>query len=138
MIIADTGFWLALANSDDTHHEDAKAALRRAREPLITTWPVMTETCHLMLARLTGAAQIAFLQNWVDGAFRVFDLTESHGPRIIELMEQYADLPMDIADASLVVLAEELGTGHILSTDQRDFGAYRWKNRKPFKNLLLP
>ena len=69
---------------------------------------------------------------------RVVDVTESHGSRIVELMEQYADLPMDLADASLVVLAEELGTGRILSTDQRDFRAYRWKNHKPFKNLLLP
>ncbi len=45
---------------------------------------------------------------------------------------------MDLADASLVILAEETGTGDILSTDVRDFGAYRWKNRKPFHNLLLP
>ena len=51
-------------------------------------------------------------------------------------MTKYRDLPMDLADASLVILAEELGTGRILSTDQRDFGAYRWKNRKPFRNLL--
>lgn len=52
-------------------------------------------------------------------------------------MERYQDLPMDFADASLVILAEELGTGRILSTDERDFQTYRWKNRKPFKNLLL-
>ncbi len=51
-------------------------------------------------------------------------------------MEKYKDLPMDLADASLVVCAEELGDGRILSTDTRDFGAYRWKQRKPFKNLL--
>ena len=138
MIIADTGFWLALANRDDRHHDQAKAALARVREPLVTTWPVMTETCHLMLARLTGTAQIAFVQAWVDGAFRVFDVAESHGPRMVELMKQYAELPMDLADASLVVLAEALGTGRILSTDQRDFRAYRWKNHKPFKNLMLP
>ncbi len=52
-------------------------------------------------------------------------------------MVRYRELPMDLADASLVVVAEDLGTGRILSTDQRDFRAYRWKNRKPFKNLLL-
>lgn len=138
MIIADTGFWLALANRNDKHHAKAKAALGLVREPLVTTWPVMTETCHLMLSRLTGDAQIAFVQSWVDGGYRVFDVTETHGPRIVELMEQYAELPMDLADASLVVLAEQLGTGKILSTDQRDFRAYRWKNRKPFTNLLLP
>jgi uncharacterized protein len=43
---------------------------------------------------------------------------------------------MDLADASLVILAEHLGDGRILSTDERDFKTYRWKNRKPFKNLL--
>jgi len=45
---------------------------------------------------------------------------------------------MDLADASMVVLADELGHGRILSTDQRDFSAYRWKNHEPFENLLLP
>lgn len=138
MIIADTGFWLALRNRDDKHHAQAKVALEKVREPLVTTWPVITETCHLLMARLSVEAQLAFVQSWVDGAFRVFDVAESHGPRIVELLKQYAELPMDLADASLVVLAEELGTGRILSTDQRDFRAYRWKNRKPFKNLLLP
>jgi predicted nucleic acid-binding protein len=43
---------------------------------------------------------------------------------------------MDLADASLVILAEELGRGRILSTDERDLGTHRWKNHKPFKNLL--
>jgi predicted nucleic acid-binding protein len=52
-------------------------------------------------------------------------------------MQKYADLPMDLAVASLVILAEELGHGRKLSTDQRDFKTYRWKNHKPFQNLLL-
>ena len=49
-----------------------------------------------------------------------------------------ADLPMDLADDSLVILAEALGHGRILSNDQRDFRTYRWKNHYPFENLLLP
>lgn len=44
---------------------------------------------------------------------------------------------MDLADASLVILAEDTGHGRILSTDQRDFNTYRWKNHIPFENLLL-
>ncbi len=51
-------------------------------------------------------------------------------------MKHYADLPMDLADASLVLLAEERNDGRILSTDRREFRTYRWKKRKPFKNLL--
>jgi uncharacterized protein len=44
---------------------------------------------------------------------------------------------VDLADTSLVILAEELGSGRILSTDHPDSRTYRWKNRRPFKNLLL-
>ena len=55
---------------------------------------------------------------------------------IHSLMTKYASVPMDLADASLVVAATETGDGRILSTDRRDFEAYRWKNTKPFRNLL--
>ncbi len=137
MIIADTGFWLALANRKDQHHQAAVQALEGLREQLVTTWPVMTETCHLLLARLGVQAELAFLRGLGAGSCAVFPIGEGHLSRIEELMQQYADLPMDLADASLVVLAEELGDGRILSTDQRDFRAYRWKNRRPFRNVLI-
>lgn len=51
-------------------------------------------------------------------------------------MQQYADLPMDLADASLVILAEHLGESRIFSVDQRDFNTYWWNNTHPFQNLL--
>ncbi len=51
-------------------------------------------------------------------------------------MDKYRDLPMDLADASLVLAATERNDGRILSTDMRDFGVYRWKNTEPFDNLL--
>ena len=68
--------------------------------------------------------------------FTVLDLDSSQAERLEALMQTYADLPMDLADASLVLLAETLGHGRILSTDRRDFHAYRWKNTQPFDNLL--
>jgi uncharacterized protein len=138
MVIADTGSWLALANRKDRHHETAKARLSDLGEALITTWPVVTETCYLLLARLGDPSQRAFLTSFTAGTFEIFQLGRDHVPRIVVLMKRYANLPMDLADASLVLLAEELGHGRILSTDQRDFGAYRWKQRRPFENLLLP
>ncbi len=136
MILVDTGFWLALANASDRHHGEARRALARIEEPLVTTWPVMTETCHLLLTRLGEKSMRAFIESGARGAYDIFELTRAHLPRIGELMIKYAKLPMDLADASLVILAEERGSGRILSTDTRDFGAYRWKNRKPFQNLL--
>ena len=136
MVIADTGFWVALADRRDHFHEAAKAAYAGLREPLVTTWPVATETCYLFLDRLGITPQIEFLSNYAQGAFEIFALERSHAARIQRLMKQYAELPMDLADASPVVLAEHLGHGRILSTDQRDFRTYRWKDRQPFENLL--
>lgn len=141
MVIADTGFWVALANSRDKHHEAAKyrfIELSTQGASFITTWPVMAETCHLLLRELGHTAQIKFMENYQKGAFEVFDIHRENSARIAALMTKYADLPMDLADASLVVLAEHLRHGRILSTDQRDFQAYRWKQREPFRNLLLP
>jgi uncharacterized protein len=139
MIIIDTGFWLALANKQDTHHEQAKQALNQFKnnEPFITTWPVITETCYLLLTRLGNEAQIKFINSLAAELSEVFHLQPSHYPRITTLMQQYAKLPMDLADASLVILAEHLGHGRILSVDQRDFYIYRWKNTAPFENLLF-
>jgi predicted nucleic acid-binding protein len=136
VIIADTGFFLALANSRDRYHKAATAALAAVTEPLVTTWPVLTETCHLLAHRMHAQAAETFLAGAARGGFELFDLGPVHLPRVVELMRKYRQLPMDLADASLVILAEQLGSGRILSTDQRDFGAYRWKNRRPFHNLL--
>jgi uncharacterized protein len=136
VIIADTGFFLALANRRDHSHALATRALATLAEPLVTTWPVVTETCHLMVSRLGPRAAEVFIGSALKGAFSLFGLSEEHLPRILTLMEKYRDLPMDLADASLVLLAEHLGSGAILSTDQRDFRTYRWKNHRPFRNLL--
>ncbi len=138
MIIADTGFFLALASKRDHHHARATAAVQGLTEPLVTTWPVMTETCHLLAARVGHTSLIAFMSSAERGAFQVFAVENRHMATLQALMEKYRDLPMDLADASLVVLAEELGSGRIFSTDTRDFKTYRWKNRRPFTNLLNP
>ena len=50
-----------------------------------------------------------------------------------ELLEKYSDLPMDYADSTLVVLAEDLDTDLVFTTDRRDFQVYRWKDRKRFR-----
>jgi predicted nucleic acid-binding protein len=137
MIIADTGFFVALLVRSDKHHEAAVTAARRyAKEPLITTWPVLTETTHLVQRVGGPATSVALLASIEAGAALLFELTTSHLGRMMALMQKYRELPMDLADASLVLCAEETGSGRIFSTDTRDFGAYRWKQRKPFKNLL--
>jgi len=138
MILADSGFWIALGNRRDRHHERAvRAAKKYSTEGFITTWPVLTEVVHLLAHRVHPAQAVVFARDIARGAATVADLPDSALHRIETLMQRYANLPMDLADASLVVLAEEVGEGRILSTDARDFDGYRWKNRKPFTNVLL-
>ncbi|NCR09536.1 MAG: PIN domain-containing protein [Microcystis aeruginosa LG13-11] len=137
MIIADTGFWLALANRDDTHHSQAAFVIASINEPLITTWCVITETCYLLLTRLGNHAQLRFMDNILEGGIIVFELKNSPIKRMRELMTQYGDLPMDLADTSLVILAENLGQGRILTSDCQDFSIYRWNETRNFENLFL-
>lgn len=137
MVLADTGYWLALANSRDRWHERAVAVGRGLTESLVVTWPVVTETCHLLLSRLGVQAETRFIEQ-ISRHVELHELDKTHLGTMQALMEKYADLPMDLADASLVVAATELGDGRILTTDQRDFHAYRWKKTKPFRNLLEP
>lgn len=137
-VIADTGFWYALINQRDMHHERARTYLSTCDKVLITTWPVLTETCYLLQSRCGVDAARCFLDTGQRGLFNIFDLQKQHLQQMTVLMAKYAQLPMDLADASLLILAEALEHGDILSTDRRDFGAYRWKNQHPFKNLLFP
>jgi predicted nucleic acid-binding protein len=137
MIIVDTGFWLALANKNDESHQLAKTLFQNlSTEKFITTWCVVVEICYLLQKRVGIDAPRTFIHKISTQKLIVFDLKPIHCPRIEELMQKYKDLPMDLADASLVILAEQLGHGRILSIDYRDFNTYRWKNTKPFQNLF--
>ena len=97
----------------------------------------MTETCHLLIVRIGAHAQRSFVRSLRQGAAEIAPPHPDDLPRIEALMAKYAGLPMDLADASLIILAERLGHGRILSTDERDFRTYRWKRHAPFENLLV-
>lgn len=138
MILADSGFWIALGNRRDRHHAAARGALDRfSPEGFVSTWPVLTEVTHLLAARVGVAQSVAFIESVANGACEIPEPPADALSRAHVLMSRYRDLPMDLADASLVILAEDLGDGRILSTDQRDFEGYRWKNTRPFVNFLL-
>jgi|SRR5580700_5990066 predicted nucleic acid-binding protein len=136
MIMVDAGFLYALLDKDDAWHLRAKAASAEIREKWITTWPVLTETVHLIARWLGVDPCIALMHDIAAGDIALWDIAPEACRRIPALMKHYADLPMDLADASLVLLAESLGHGRILTTDERDFRAYRWKSRRPFENML--
>ncbi|WP_055074718.1 type II toxin-antitoxin system VapC family toxin [Pseudanabaena sp. 'Roaring Creek'] len=137
MLLADTGFFIALGNNGDRYHSMAIQVISTLREALITTYPVITETSYLLARDAVLAVQFEFLTEVANGTFPVFDFQRQHLSRMVELMRRYANLPMDLADASLVVLAEHLDHGRILTCDRRDFNIYRWNNNNLFENLLI-
>jgi len=136
MIAVDAGFLFALIDKSDAWHVRAVAALPTVAEGWITTWPALTEATHLMTRRLGPRFAQILMDEVADGGLVVWDIPAEHIARIPAMMHRCAQLPMDLADASLVLLAEHLGHGRILTTDERDFGSYRWKSHKPFLNLL--
>ncbi len=138
MIAVDTGFLYALADQRDAWHARALAFVQHGvHEPWVTTWPVLTQACHLLLARLGGNFAEQLMADVAEGGLSVWSPAAPAIAELSPLMHKYAALPMDLADASLVLLAQHLGHGRILTTDERDFSAYRWKSRKPFKNVLM-
>ncbi len=136
MIIVDSGFFYACLDACDANHSRALNFLGTVSEGWITTWPVMTETAYLLQARLGTKAATAFVSEVAEGSIFVWDVPKPSIGRMATMMQQYRKLPMDLADASLLLLAEHLNHGRILTTDRRDFGVYRWKSRKPFVDLM--
>jgi hypothetical protein len=136
MILVDSGFLYALLDRDDAWHDRAVAAIDALQEGWITTWPVLTEAAYLIASRLGAEPAAALMREVAQGEIDVWDIPRDRYDQLPTLMKRYAELPMDLADASLVLLAESLGHGRILTTDERDFRTYRWKSRKPFENML--
>ncbi len=123
MILVDTGPLVALFDPKDASHGRCQEVLRTVREPLITTVPVLTEAFHMLSPASRGADT---LRDFIArrGA-TVWFLDDTALQRAFELMEQYADHPMDLADASLIVAAETLTTTKIFTIDREDFLTYR-------------
>ena len=82
------------------------------------------------------AAQDAVFSTIERGVLRIAALDEKAVPRIRELMEKYADHPMDLADATLVRVAERERLSVVFTLDRTDFGVYRMSRNRPFK--LIP
>lgn len=123
MILIDAGPLVALLHRDDQDHGQCVATLRNIRTVLATTWPPLTEAMYLL--SFSAQAQDALLEMVERGAVRVLPIEESDVPRIRALIKRYRDLPMDLADATLVRVAEREGIQQVFTLDRRDFATYR-------------
>jgi predicted nucleic acid-binding protein len=132
-IITDTGPIVALFNRNDKYYDTVMRFLQSYTGALITTWPVITEATHLLRASI--AAQLNLLE-WIRrGGLRIYPLDSNEIDRLIALTHKYRDLPMDLADGSLIVLAENEGLREIISIDS-DYDVYRIFKKEPFINRL--
>jgi predicted nucleic acid-binding protein len=123
VILLDTGPVVALFDPKDPSHRRCRETLEGLRGPLVMTVPVLTEAFHMLSPTSRGADALRdFIAR---GGARVWFFDRAALLRAFELMEQYADHPMDLADASLIASAEGLGTTQIFTIDRRNFQAYR-------------
>lgn len=123
MILVDTGPLVALFDPRDGQHRRCREALHGLQAPLFTTIPVLTEAFHMLAPGSRGAATLRdFLRR---RGLWVWFMSDDDLQRAHQLMERYADHPMDLADASLVVAAEVNDARRIFTLDRNDFSTYR-------------
>ncbi len=101
------------------------------RAPLLTTWPAFTEAMYLVAEGLGWRGQEALWRILRRGDLRLAETAASMVDRMERLMSKYRDVPMDLADASLVAVAEERRLTQVLTLD-RDFRIYRLLGRRSF------
>jgi uncharacterized protein len=128
--LIDTGVILALIDRDDDWHTLSVEAFHRARLPLLTTEAVLTEVFHLTERNVHDLQGVWRLLR--SGAIDLTPITNEELPQIQTLMNDYADRPMDFADATLVHVAARERICTILTVDHDDFDTYRLPGRKAF------
>ena len=134
MTLTDTGPLVALALRRDPAHRRCLQALANLPLPLITTWPAFTEAMYLIGRELGWYGQAALWEMVARGDLQIAEISDDATVRMRALMDQYHDLPMDLADASLVAVAEERRLDRIFTLDA-DFQVYRMTRGRTFTVL---
>ena len=122
-VLVDTGPLVALLDRSDPYHVNCQETLRSLDDSLVTVWPVVTEAMYML--RAYWSAQNALWEMIQVVAVEILPLGTDDVARMRELMRKYRDLPMDVADAALVRVAERERLRRIFTLDRRDFQIYR-------------
>ena len=131
--LIDAGPIIALFNKNDKYHDKIKEFLKNYKGILLSTWPVVTEVSHML--DFNVQTQIDFL-TWINlGGVVIENIGNEDISRIIELSRKYSDVPMDLADASLVVLSEKKNIKEIITIDS-DYYIYRTINKEMIENIF--
>jgi len=130
--LTDAGPLVALIDADEADHRVCTLVLDGLRLPLVTTWPAFTEAMYLLSRAGAQQGSGALWKLALSGRLNIATLSPKALARSAQLMAKYADRPMDLADATLVALAEECGDRRIFTLDS-DFEIYRLHGRLRFE-----
>lgn len=136
MILVDTSAALQLASSTAKRHADVASVVDELAGPFLISPFVLAELDYMLGTRHGQAAQLAMLGEVADGAYELAEFARADVAAALEVIRQYEDLRIGLADASIVVLAERHGTTDVLTFDSRHFRAVRGPDGRPFR--LLP
>jgi predicted nucleic acid-binding protein len=125
---------VAILSRDDSHHERCVAELAHLPTPLLTSWPVVTEA--LWLLRRDATAVAGLFRGFADGLWALAPIGADALPWLETFLNRYRKLGAQLADASLVYLAERKGIDRVFTLDRRDFAVYRYGRNKSLK--LIP
>lgn len=133
-VLVDAGPLVALLNKNDHAHHLCVKTLAELTDPLVTVWPAVTEAMYLL--HFSWEGQEALWEMLIEGMVALAPLGDEDFLRMRELMKKYRSLPMDMADAALVRVAEREKIRRVFTLDRKDFSVYR--PAKIGKFVLLP
>ena len=131
-ILIDAGPLIALFHIGDNHHKRIREFFKGKEYQFISTLAVLTEVSHFLSININAVRD--FYEWVIHKGVIISDINQNDMPRILDLVVKYQDLPMDLADATLVVAAEKTGIRKIISLDS-DFDIYRLPGKEQIKNV---
>jgi predicted nucleic acid-binding protein len=131
-ILIDAGPLIALFDSSDNHHRGIRSFLKEHPYRYVSTVAVFTEVSHML--DFSTDAQKDFYEWVMYKGVIISDINQNDMLRLVELTEKYSDVPMDFADATLVITAEKTGIREIISMD-KDFDIYRLPGKEQIRNV---
>lgn len=129
-VIIDTGAIVAIISKSDQYHEQCINISKQYEPPFFTTWAVLTEALYLLRANHKHIKDL--FQYFHLGLIQLEEIPQSALPQIALLLDKYQDIKAQVADISLIYLAEENGISTIFTTDKKDFSIYRLNAKTPF------
>lgn len=135
-VVADSGPLIALFNRSDAWHQPITSWLKsNPQVRLVSTWAVATEVCALLARRVGNGAALDFLR-WVERGAVELDTPQPGASirAVLQISLRFADLPLDLADASVAEAASRLGIDHVLTIDS-DFDVYRDPKGRALKRV---